>query len=234
MCLIIKKPPGRRISTDFLENAHLRNNHGWGFFFVEGDRPVWQRGMQLDELLEANRRLPDDAEVYVHLRQATYGDVVEDMAHPFVVRPGLLLMHNGSLHSLAPDDASCSDTYELARLLSDLTDGLSAGDAARLLRSEGFARLTAPLIHGSMIVLLDGEGAVCLGRAWHRVGAHEWDDAMCGMEVSNTHAWAAKNAASPATPAPVAAPEIPPVPLTGRPRSRPVRPARAKPRLQPA
>lgn len=233
MCLIIKKPPGRRISTDFLENAHLKNNHGWGLFFVEGGTPVRQRGMQLDRLLEANRHLPDDAEVYVHLRQATYGDVVEGMAHPFMVRPGLLLMHNGSLHSLAPDDTTRSDTFELARLLSDMTDGLSSEATARLLRSEGFARLTAPLIHGSMIVLLDREGAVCLGRSWHRLGADEWDDAMCGMEVSNTHAWAPRSAAAPIAPVPVAAPEAAHVTAPG-PRLRPARPARSKPRFQPA
>jgi hypothetical protein len=236
MCLIIKKPPGRTISADFLVNAHSKNNHGWGFFFLDDGRPVWQRGMHLDDLLEANRRLPEHAEVYVHLRQATYGDVVEDMAHPFVVRQGLLLMHNGSLHSLAPEDAACSDTFELARLLNDLTRGLNDDDAARLLRSEGFARLTAPLIHGSMIVLLDKAGVVCLGRAWHTLSAQEWDDAMCGMEVSNTHAWVARNQQPSACPAQVPAAQEAPVSAAAprTPRVKPARAPRIRTRLQPA
>lgn len=189
MCLIIKKPHGRRIAADFLVNAWQRNSHGWGCFHTLRGEVIWARGLHLDELIAHNDRLPLDAEVFVHLRRATYGEVNHDMAHPYVVRPGLLLMHNGSIAHLAPQDASRSDTSELARLLHDMLSGLSDEQAASLIRSHGFRVLTAPLIEGSMVVLMDAQGAVRLGRDWHTVGAADWSDAMAGMEVSNSHTW---------------------------------------------
>ncbi|TAK96720.1 MAG: hypothetical protein EPO09_05540 [Aquabacterium sp.] len=189
MCLIIKKPLGRRIAADFLENAWQRNSHGWGCFHTQRGEVIWARGLRLDELIDHNACLPLDAEVYVHLRRATYGDVNHDMAHPYVVRPGLLLMHNGSIAHLAPQDVSRSDTSELARVLHDMLSGLSDEQASALIRSHGFRALTAPLIDGSMVILMDAQGAVRLGRDWHTVSAADWSDAMAGMEVSNSHTW---------------------------------------------
>jgi hypothetical protein len=192
MCLIIKKPAGRAICADFLKNAWQRNFHGWGGFYVQDRQVVGARGLNFDELLDYNRQLPVNVEACLHLRKATYGEVNHDMAHPYTVRPGLMLMHNGSIHHLAPQDPSVSDTSELARLLADLLSGLSDEQAAAMIRSQGFARLTAPLIEGSMVVLLDKDGLVRLGREWHTVKGCEWTGAMTGIEVSNSHTWGAK------------------------------------------
>jgi len=194
MCLIIKKPAGRTIAAEFLHNAWQDNPHGWGCFHLVQGRPVWARGMSLAGLVEHNRSLPGHAEVYLHLRKATYGPVSPSLAHPHMVREGLLLMHNGSIDHLAPADTAISgpssDTTELAACLRDVLAGLSDAQAARMLRSDGLARLLAPLIHGSMLVLLDAHGAVRLGRDWLSIGpAHWWDAAMAGIEVSNTHTW---------------------------------------------
>ncbi|MFZ5526912.1 MAG: hypothetical protein ACOZE7_09685 [Pseudomonadota bacterium] len=202
MCLIIKKPAGRRITTDFLENAWRHNHHGWGFFHLEHldqrgatpQRLVWARGLDFEALISHNTGLPLDAEVYVHLRRATHGDVNHEMAHPFEVHPGLLLMHNGSIDCLAPQDTEVSDTAELARLLRDMLAGLSEAQVGVLIRSQGFQALTAPLIQGSMVLLLDAQGAVRLGRTWHAVRREEWDEAMAGIEVSNTHTWGERSA----------------------------------------
>ena len=189
MCLIIKKPFGRRIASDFLENAWQRNPHGWGCFHLDQGEVVWARGLQLRELIDHNASLPLDAEVYLHLRRATYGEVNHDMTHPYVVRPGVLLMHNGNIAHLAPQDTARSDTSELARLLRDMLSGLSDDQAAVLIRSQGFRALTAPLIDGSMVVLMDAKGPVHLGRDWHTVQAADWSEAMAGMDVSNVHTW---------------------------------------------
>ncbi len=196
MCLIIKKPADRCIPRSFLENVHQKNPDGWGCFYVQGSELIWDRGMGLGSLMDFNDALPAGIEIYLHLRRATYGWIDLDMAHPFVVTPGLLLMHNGSIHPLAPGDTAKSDTWELARLLRDLLQGVSDEQAARLLRSDGFARLTAPLLTGSMVVLLDRWGAIRLGREWHTVSCGEWDGPMPGVHVSNTHAWTPKCAAS--------------------------------------
>ncbi len=189
MCLIIKKPFGRRIASDFLENAWQRNPHGWGCFHLDQGEVIWARGLLLSELIDHNDRLPLDAEVYLHLRRATYGEVSHDMTHPYVVRPGVLLMHNGNIAHLAPQDTARSDTSELARLLRDMLNGLSDDQAAGLIRSQGFRALTAPLIEGSMVVLMDAKGPVHLGRDWHTVQAADWSEAMAGMDVSNVHTW---------------------------------------------
>lgn len=202
MCLIIKKPPGRRIGADFLENAWQHNHHGWGCFHRDTSegQVIWERGLGFDDLLAHNARLPLDTEVYLHLRRATYGEVNHDMAHPHVVRPGLLLMHNGSIDHLAPQDTALSDTAELARLLRDMLGGLCDAQAASLIRSQGFRALTAPLIQGSVVVLMDASGPpVHLGRAWHTVQSTDWHEAMAGIEVSNLHTWGRQPAARPAT-----------------------------------
>ncbi|RZK99903.1 MAG: hypothetical protein EOP36_17680 [Rubrivivax sp.] len=192
MCLIIKKPAGRTICADFLKNAWERNFHGWGGFFVQNGEVVWERGLDFDDLVAYNRRLPAHVEACIHLRKATYGDVNHDMAHPYTVRPGLMLMHNGSIPHLAPQNPALSDTSELARLLGDLLKGLSDEQAAAMVRSPAFARLTAPLIEGSMVVLMDQGGVVRLGRDWHTVKSCEWTGAMTGIEVSNSHTWGEK------------------------------------------
>lgn len=189
MCLIIKKPPGRRISEDFLLNAWQRNAHGWGSFSAQQGQVRWHRGLHLEDLLAHNRTLADEQEVYVHLRKATHGDINEAMAHPHMVRPDLLLMHNGSIDQLAPADRSLSDTHELARLLANLLGELGSVQAAGLIRSEGFRRLVAPLIEGSLLILLDTHGPVHLGRQWHTVTQEDWDEVMSGFEVSNRHTW---------------------------------------------
>lgn len=189
MCLIIQKPRGRQVAPDFLQHAWERNDDGWGAVRLDAGRPAWTKGLKLDELLAYNAELPPQAEAYLHLRKATYGEVNADMAHPHVVREGLLLMHNGSIHHLAPCNRAHSDSAELARALRDLLTGLDDDQAATLLRTEGFRRLTAPLVKGSMVLLLDAQGAVCLGRQWHLVAAREWHAGMAGLAVSNTHAW---------------------------------------------
>lgn len=193
MCLIIRKPAERRICADFLRHAWQLNADGWGAFHLAGDRVVSARGMHLEQLLDYNAQLPLDAEVFIHLRKATYGEVNEAMAHPYRVRDRLLLMHNGSIHRLAPDDRSRSDTSELARLLADMLAGLDDEQVAALIRSDGFSTMTAPLVEGSMVILFDQRGAVRLGRDWHTVAAGEWDGVMPGIEVSNTHAWQPKS-----------------------------------------
>lgn len=190
MCLIIHKPSGRPVCPEFLANAWLRNGHGWGIVTWDAEgQPQARRGMRLPELLAQAAALDHEAPAVLHLRQATVGAVNLAMVHPFEVRPGLWLMHNGSIAHLRPAKGQHSDTAELARLLADLLAGQSDEQARATLRSEGFERLIAPLIRGSMVLLLDRDGLVRLGREWHRVAADEWLPSMHGMEVSNARTW---------------------------------------------
>lgn len=198
MCLIICKPPGRSIPAEFLANAWARNGDGWGAFFAHEGRLQCCRGLSYPGLMAANTALPRHAQVYLHLRKATCGHVNESMTHPLVVRPGLLLMHNGTFPGLVPGgaDSDKSDTWELARLLRDLTSGMSDVQVQHLIRSEGFRRLSAVFMQRNVVVLQDEQGSVRLGRAWHRVTEDEWDASMVGVEVSNRHAWTPKIASA--------------------------------------
>lgn len=189
MCLIIKKSRGRRIASDFLENAWQHNADGWGCFHAAQGRVISERGLCLRTLISHNEALPVGDEVYLHLRRATRGDVNRDMTHPHTVRPGLLLMHNGSIDRLVPQNPARSDTFELARLLNDMLGGWSDVQASAVIRSVGFCALTAPLIDGSMVVLMDACGAVRLGRDWHTLSSADWSEAMDGVQVSNVHTW---------------------------------------------
>ncbi|NDY93301.1 hypothetical protein [Ideonella livida] len=199
MCLILKKPAGRTIPADFLQHVWQHNPDGWGLCHRAGtpDAPrlAWTKGMALAELLVHNAHLPREAEAWLHLRRATVGPVSHDMAHPHLVRDtpqgGLLLLHNGTLETLRPGaaPAPCSDSAELARLLGELMHGLEEAQAARLLRSPALARLLQPLLAGSMVVLLDAQGEVCLGRDWVTLQAGHWSADMAGLAVSNLQAW---------------------------------------------
>lgn len=190
MCLIVRKPAQRSVPADFLERAWQRNHDGWGSVRWQAGRAVTTRGMSLDELQAHVAALPVREEVLIHLRRATHGPVNLEMAHPIEVCPGIVLMHNGRIDSLAAPDNAVSDTYELARLLGQWLAPLPPPAASRVLRGEGFSRLLAPVIGDSMVVLADSRGWLRLGRAWHLVTAQDWQDrAMHGIEVSNRHTW---------------------------------------------
>jgi hypothetical protein len=191
MCLIIRKPPGRLLPAAFIEHAWVNNHDGWGGCVMGRGEPTATKGMQLDGLLAFNAALPSGCEAFIHLRKATHGAVNLAMAHPFEVMPGLQLMHNGTIAALAPDDPRSSDTAALAAELCNLLDGLAPTQARALLRSNGFNRLLGPLVEGSMVLLIDADGAVLLGRDWHVVQPGQWDASMVGIQVSNCHTWAA-------------------------------------------
>lgn len=191
MCLIIHKPAQRTVPAGFLARAWLRNGDGWGTVRWRAGRCVSTRGMGLDQLQAHVAALPPREEVLIHLRRATHGPIDLSMAHPFEVCPGMVLMHNGRIDALAPTNGAVSDTHELARLLGQWLAPLPAAAASRVLRSEGFARLLAPVLGDSMVVLADARGWLRLGRPWHWVEPGDWHEpAMHGLAVSNRHTWA--------------------------------------------
>lgn len=196
MCLIIKKPAGRHIPESFLRSAWSRNPHGWGVAHAADERLVVDRGMDFDELVRTLGTLPAQLEVHVHLRYATSGRVNLDMTHPFVVRPGLVLMHNGVIPELEPkgEHLDKSDTWNLARLLRQRFDAMSDDEVSRSIRQVEFRTWLERLAGGSMVVLHDVREALCFGRRWYEMTEDDWDDEMAGMEVSNHYGWRPRGA----------------------------------------
>ena len=193
MCLIIKKPSGRTLPEDFLAETWRSNHDGWGYSYLTAGGLYVERGMSLDSLLARCQALPVDVEVFLHLRKATAGIITDEMAHPYIVRHGMLLMHNGTISNLVPPCRIKSDSWALARLLGDMLQSLSDVQSAHLIRTEGFAAMLSALIAPSRVVLLDTYGAVLFGQGWHTVSADEWSAEMDGILVSNTTAWTPRN-----------------------------------------
>lgn len=189
MCVIIKRPANRIIPNDFLIEAWQKNSDGWGVGFLTEGTLIARRGMTLDELLLANDSLPPESEVIVHLRKATVGDIRREMTHPFWVRPGLALFHNGTIGRTAPLPVGKSDTWQLARCLHAILAGRGERQWADFIRTDEFSKAIKGLLGCSMAVLLDRHGALTFGRQWHRLTPQEWCAGMTGMDVSNTTAW---------------------------------------------
>ncbi len=189
MCLIIHKPAGRVLCEAFLEDALRHNPDGWGLARVRAGELQVCRGLAPQALLAANARLERDEEAYLHLRKATSGEVSPEMAHPFLVLPGLALMHNGTLQELCPASGPLSDTAVLARHLAEVVGAVALERRAAYIRSEGFRALMALAVRDSFVLLLDAQGAVRYGRPWHVIEPGQWHERMHGVAVSNLRYW---------------------------------------------
>ncbi len=189
MCLIIHKPAGRVLCEGFLEDALRHNPDGWGLARLQAGQLRLCRGLEPRALLDAHAQLEVHEEVYLHLRKATSGEVSAAMAHPFVVLPGLALMHNGTLQDLCPDSGPMSDTAVLARHLADVIGPVPRDLRAAYIRSSGFRALMALAVRDSFVLLLDAQGAVRYGRPWHVIEPGQWHERMHGVAVSNLRYW---------------------------------------------
>lgn len=197
MCLILRQPPGHRVSLGLLEAAWERNHDGWGLIWRERGELCVSQGLQWKGLIQAWQALPSDGEVFFHLRRATVGPVAARLAHPFSVHQGnLWLMHNGTIEALqehaAAHKPAISDSLLLASHISCALAGLEPHKAMTLVRRPGFKALIEPLCAGSFVLLVDRLGHVVLGRQWHVIGSQEWSEDQHGIEVSNLTAWSTR------------------------------------------
>lgn len=99
MCNIIYAPNKSDINEDTIRRSWNSNNDGAGFIARTNKGVRIHKGiMELDLLLNRLRSLPSESEVAVHLRFGTHG-LKRDrlMTHPFKIREGIWLMHNGIL-----------------------------------------------------------------------------------------------------------------------------------------
>lgn len=115
MCLIIHKPAGVAIREDLLRAAVSLNQDGWGLMgFTADGRLLLEKHpvLSVEELLEAEWRYRD-AEYLLHIRKRTRGSATATNTHPFKLRTGLYLMHNGTLN-LPLSEAGMSDTWHFA------------------------------------------------------------------------------------------------------------------------
>jgi hypothetical protein len=94
MCLIIHKPAGTEIPRWVIDSALESNPDGFGIM-AEGYSNKWRN--ITGKNAEAKLRELQEYELAVHFRWATDGKVTKRNAHPFKVKGGSYLMHNGIL-----------------------------------------------------------------------------------------------------------------------------------------
>lgn len=99
MCLIIQIPKGKEIDRWIVDSAAMYNPDGAGIMH-SGQTEKWVdiKSGTLHQKLNALK----DVDRAVHFRWATHGDVTHKNVHPFPIRNGGYLMHNGILGDYTP------------------------------------------------------------------------------------------------------------------------------------
>lgn len=109
MCLIMYVPPKGFLPQDFLPTIYDNNPHGFGMMWVEDRKVKHIKGLFSPE--EISYMIGEGPKVGVayHWRYATRGITGEDQCHPFMIADDFGIMHNGTIHKIAPDEIK-SDT----------------------------------------------------------------------------------------------------------------------------
>ena len=109
MCLIIEKPAGIDVPAWIVESALAHNEDGVGI--MTAGRAERFLKIAPEKLVARINSLQTDAAI--HFRMATHGTITTDNVHPFKVKGGSYLMHNGILSKYAPSKGTAepvSDT----------------------------------------------------------------------------------------------------------------------------
>jgi hypothetical protein len=126
MCLIVFTPNLRRatIRKSILERGFDKNDDGAGFAYVHNGQVVvskcYDTFPEFYAALKAARlAINDRGPLLIHFRWSSVGLNNRINTQPLVVRPGLVMAHNGTIDSLKPDCLTCddSDSVRLARLV---------------------------------------------------------------------------------------------------------------------
>lgn len=118
MCLAIVQRPGTEVDDSVLLTADFNNPDGFGYAFVRNGNVVVRRGPKFWDLEKQYRkehgRYGEQSTFLVHFRLATCGNVCLANSHPYPLKNGGALIHNGVL-DLAGIPKGFSDTRWLVK-----------------------------------------------------------------------------------------------------------------------
>jgi len=128
MCVIGYKPSDTEISKELLTKMWERNSDGAGFIARKSNSQEWvlKKGIMTYKDLEAEvgEYLGKDAELLLHLRIKSRGNISAELTHPFEFslpnKEKRYIFHNGTVHLFAGADG-CSDSKVLAELLTPIS-----------------------------------------------------------------------------------------------------------------
>ena len=153
MCLLIVKPAGATVPTEYLEEAADANPHGCGIAYATGRRVKVKKGAHwgADDLARHLDRIGADTPALIHFRWKTHGPQDRDNTHPFHLPGRWAAAHNGII--TIPTRTDESDTRAFLRLR--VHPLLSAG--ADLSAAPIVQRIGA-MVPGNKLAFLHGDG----------------------------------------------------------------------------
>lgn len=96
MCVIIYGK--QEVELEILEKSYDLNPHGIGMMWSQNNQLHTWKGMSFKKFYSKYQKLLNlDIYPAIHFRLATVGKVNMDNVHPFKVRKGLAMMHNGTM-----------------------------------------------------------------------------------------------------------------------------------------
>lgn len=168
MCVAIYKPAGVKVDKGTLLACFQTNPDGAGFAWFDGKEIHLSKGyFVFEDWARQIDKIPLDAPAMLHARITTHGETSPANCHPFIISSnpklleaqdaevgkGLVAMHNGMIHGLAPVnsvDAKHSDTMHfIAQYLASLTkkvnilDGLGKKVVEKSIDGSKFAIMQA-------------------------------------------------------------------------------------------
>jgi len=139
MCVIVHVPQGGFLPESILKQMYTHNPDGCGIVSAGG----MQKGLwSYPELREIVYSIPEGDEFLLHLRIATHGGITQDNCHPFPLREGSWIMHNGIL-DLPIVKSGWSDTRTFARMLRSYTEDEIANSVEEIERWHAFGNRLA-------------------------------------------------------------------------------------------
>lgn len=116
MCIIIHVPAGIELpSKETLEHCWEQNPHNGGIMYVLNEDVKIEKFTEFEKyherVMQVHSLYGKQTPIVTHMRYATAGEKTLDNTHPFMVRPGVAVCHNGTLKDFPEKDGK-SDTIQ--------------------------------------------------------------------------------------------------------------------------
>lgn len=165
MCLAIYKPANVAPDWEAFSEGFKNNPDGAGFAVVDDGNLLIRKGFfTFGEFMMAFAGVASKQAI-IHFRVATHGDKRRDNCHPFEVRPGLSVIHNGILPIACNVNKAMSDTWHYTSLI---LAPLAERDPDFFTRPE-MVFLGEAAIKGSKFVFLRADGSHAI---WNEDDGH--------------------------------------------------------------
>ena len=119
MCWIMVKAKGNKLREDYMDKAQEHNSDGYGVAWIEDKNVQTFKTLNYDLFKAKLKELGDKKGLVIHLRNTTAGDTKLENCHPFTIRNGGVMFHNGTIYDLKKEaKAGESDSMALRDLIN--------------------------------------------------------------------------------------------------------------------